>query len=463
MDDGRRCVGDAGGRHDGHDDGRSPAFNSVTAAPTALTQAVNNAAPSPEHVAAPPVNAIPALTAPGRTPTRSIHAPGTPSSLVEKAPADRTNAAPALKTMAIAPPPRPVRSPFARRTRRAARTKPPRPPTRPPRRSTGRPARFPRPIFAEGGGDGEYRCRALLDRAFDAALGGAALRAAGVAARAQDARGAIAQKVVIANTASPADAPSLYQDAIQTAKDALPAPAAAGIAKVVRSFAARKADVSLGDLAVAAFAAAAGGSSAETGHQLSAFDKWESLLGMPGRPLISNAAELKERGDRASEELSGRRRRIPRLTCGSRRRTARIRRCCPARASPRFPRSPRPSPSSPSGARARDRAGGDRLPPRSRPTRAPRPARAPSVYRARLLRSAQSGPGGLHGCRRRASWLRAALESLWKRIVAFFKGAASYELSQKSGQDALRRDAPLWPGPRAARPRRRAACCRTRA
>ncbi len=40
-------------------------------------------------------------------------------------------------------------------------------------------------------------------------------------------------------------------------------------------------------------------------------------------------------------------------------------------------------------------------------------------------------------------WLRAALESLWQRIVSFFKGAPAYQLSQKSGQDALRRDAAL--------------------
>ena len=109
------------------------------------------------------------------------------------------------------------------------------------------------------GGDGLSVHRAL-GRVFDAATLNSSPVKGGVAGRAQGVREAVAQKVTIANGASPADAPDLYSDAIKTAKSALPTALADGVAKVVRGFAARKAEVSLGDLAAAAYEAAAGGS-----------------------------------------------------------------------------------------------------------------------------------------------------------------------------------------------------------
>ncbi|NNN04754.1 MAG: hypothetical protein HKL90_02520 [Elusimicrobia bacterium] len=144
-----------------------------------------------------------------------------------------------------------------------------------------------------------------LGRVFDAQTAAPALHGADAGSRAgqgrggatagngQSVRGRIAQEVSIANTASPADAPGLYQDAIETARDALPAATAASVAAVVRGFAARKVESSLGGLAAAAYRAAVGGSAKETSRLLSAFDQWETVLGAPGRPLVANADALK--------------------------------------------------------------------------------------------------------------------------------------------------------------------------
>jgi hypothetical protein len=296
--------------------------------------------------------------------------------------------------------------------------------------------------LAESAGGDELSVSRALDKAFDAAAGGAALRS-GVAGRAQDVRGAIAQKVSIANTAAPADAPGLYQDAIQTAKDALPAATAAGVAEVVRSFAARKADVSLRDLANSAFAAAAGGSAQETGRQVSAFDKWESLLGAPGRPLISNLDALKNGvADLLKSAAAGSGRSAPHVWFEKK--GGSYAAVLPGPGVAPVPALAAAFALSPA-ALAPETALSDAYRAFSSDPRAA--TGAGLVYHARRALGESVPFAALSASR---FWLRAALEALWRRIVAFFSGRAAYALSQKSGQDALRRDAALAETARAA-------------
>lgn len=170
---------------------------------------------------------------------------------------------------------------------------------------TGAAGRVSAAAAAQAAGGDALSVNDALGRVFDAQTAAPALHGADAGSRAgqgrggatagngQSVRGRIAQEISIANTASPADAPGLYQDAIETARDALPAATAASVAAVVRGFAARKVESSLGGLATAAYQAAAGGSAKETSRLLSAFDKWETVLGAPGRPLVSNADALK--------------------------------------------------------------------------------------------------------------------------------------------------------------------------
>src|SRR6185312_15956178 len=276
-----------------------------------------------------------------------------------------------------------------------------------------------------------------LDRAFDASVGGANLRAGAAAqGRFQDLRGAIAQKVSIANTASPADAPGLYQDAIQTAKNALPSGAAASVATVVRSFASRKADVSLGDLATAAFTAAASGSKAETGRLLSAFDKWESLLGKQDRPLITNSSDLKKSASELLDSASaGGGRSAPHVWFAKK--DGAYTAVLPGTRVAPVPALAAAFAINPS-ALAPETALSDAYRAFSADPRAR--TGAGLVYRARRTLGS-SVPSALLSASR--FWLRAALESLWRRLVALFQGAPEYALAEKSGQDALRRDAGL--------------------
>jgi hypothetical protein len=272
-----------------------------------------------------------------------------------------------------------------------------------------------------------------LGRAFDAALGRAPL-SADVAARLQDARGSIAQKVSIANTASPADAPGLYLDAIQKAKDSLPARAAEAAATVVRSHAMRKFDISGGDLAAAAYKAAAGGLAAETKRLLTAFDKWEAVLGAPGRPLISNAAVLKDSVTSLLQRgASGAEASMPRVSLV--RDGGTYTAVLPgAGVSPvhlvvsAFAGVPA----------AQAAVLGDAYRAYAADPRASTGAGV--VYHARRALGSSVPAAAISASR---FWLRAVLESLWRRIVALFRSAPAYDLSRESGRDALRRDAAL--------------------
>lgn len=137
--------------------------------------------------------------------------------------------------------------------------------------------------------------RQALDRAYDASLKGGDVKAApnGVAGRFQSTKEHLAEMLSIANTAPPANSPELYEAVKKKAEAELPPSVAAAIAKTVRGFASHKADLSLTELAQAAFGAAASGQASETTRLVKALDKWESLLGAPGAPLISNGAALK--------------------------------------------------------------------------------------------------------------------------------------------------------------------------
>ncbi|MBI5246856.1 MAG: hypothetical protein HY923_06715 [Elusimicrobia bacterium] len=147
---------------------------------------------------------------------------------------------------------------------------------------------------ATGAGDG-LSVRRALDRAYDSSMrpGDVASAPAGVAGKFSGAREKIAGFVGVANNSAPADAPGLYKQAIMTAEEALPAAAAAAVGKAVLAFAGRKADASLTDLVQAAYTAATAGQTSETKRLVKAVDKWEELLGSPGRPLITNGDKLK--------------------------------------------------------------------------------------------------------------------------------------------------------------------------
>jgi len=293
-------------------------------------------------------------------------------------------------------------------------------------------------LSAAAGGDAATVSRAL-DKVFDAATASPALRsgpAAGVAGRAQGVRDAIAQKVGIANTASPADAPSLYQDAIKTAKDALPAPVSEAVAKVVRGFAARKADASLGDLAAGAYQAAVTGAAPETGRLLSAFDKWESLLGAPGKPLVTNAAALKSDVTAVLDKAAaGAAPSAPHVWFAKK--DGAYTAVLPGAGVAPIPALAAAFAIAPS-ALAPETALGDAYRAFSADPRAS--TGAGLIYRARRTLGASVPAAALSASR---FWLRAALESLWRRVVALFTGGTTYRLAQKSGQDALRRDAAL--------------------
>jgi hypothetical protein len=402
----------------------APGFNPVTSAPSA-PNAQNNAAVS-GAVAAPivpgaAVSPAQALVAPAGSSSRgAAPAPATPAAVdPASVPADAALGGPSSPARRLEQPAKPNSDARAARPAAGAAL-------------NGTARKISEARLAESAG-GDLSVSRALDLAFDASAGKAALRG-GVEGRAQDVRQAIAQKVGIANTASPADAPGLYQDAIKTAKEALPAPVADGVATVVRTFAARKADVSLGDLATAAFTAAAGGAAAETGRLMTAFDKWESLLGAPGKPLISNAAALKSGvTDLLQSASAGGARSAPHVwfakTEGSY--TAML----PGAGVSAVPALAAAFAISPA-ARAPDTALSDAYRAFAADPRAG--TGAGLVYRARRTLGA-SVPAAFASASR--YWLRAAFEALWQRLVSFFRGRAAYELSQKTGQDALRRDA----------------------
>ncbi|HXT01826.1 MAG TPA: hypothetical protein VN915_14215 [Elusimicrobiota bacterium] len=417
----------------------SPGLGSVS--PSAPAPSMSAAANMPANAAGGQAGGVPALSANGAPSTsRSIPAAGVSAASAELAPngpvSSQTSALPSgSRAPAALSGPRAAAAPSAARAGAAA------PAAGAALEGTAKKLGEARLADGEFGGLSVSRA---LDRAFDASAGAAALRASpGAQGRFQDVRGAIAQKVSIANTASPADAPSLYQDAIQTAKDALPAPAASGVARVVRSFASRKADVSLGDLATAAFTAAAAGSKAETGRLLSAFDKWETLLGSQGRPLVTNARELKSSANELLDSAAaGAGRSAPHVWFAKK--DGAFTAVLPgARVAP-VPALAATFAIAPS-ALAPETALGDAYRAFSADPRAS--TGAGLVYRARRALGS-SVPAALTSAAR--FWLRAALESLWKRIVAFFQGGDAYALSAKSGQDALRRDAGLSATARAA-------------
>jgi hypothetical protein len=147
---------------------------------------------------------------------------------------------------------------------------------------------------ATGAGDG-LSVRRALDRAYDSSVrnGDVSSSASSVAGKFSGAREKIANFVGVANNSTPADAPDLYRTAIKTAEDSLPKSVAAAVSKAVLSFAARKADLSLSELVQAAYSAATAGQAAETKRLVKSVDKWEELLGAPGRPLIANGDRLK--------------------------------------------------------------------------------------------------------------------------------------------------------------------------
>ncbi|OGR46537.1 MAG: hypothetical protein A2X40_02475 [Elusimicrobia bacterium GWC2_65_9] len=287
------------------------------------------------------------------------------------------------------------------------------------------------------GGDGMAVHRALA-RVFDSSADSTQVKG-GVAGRVQGVREAVAQKVVIANTSSPADAPDLYRDAIKTAKDALPAGLADAVAKVVRGFASRKAEVSLADLALAAYEAASGGSAKETNRILAGFDKWESLLGVPGRPLVANQDALKDDVKSFLDAKFPAGRSIPHVwferTGVSL--TARIPGAVSVAAVVKVPSLAAGFAIAPA-AFGPEAALADSYRAFAEDPRAS--TGAGLVYRARRALGSSVPSAALSSSR---FWLRAALESFWRRLVSLAVGATAYRLAERSGGEAVRRDAAL--------------------
>ena len=157
-------------------------------------------------------------------------------------------------------------------------------------------------------------CQAL-DRAYDSSTrAGDVGGGTGVAGKFSSAREKVAGLVGVANNAAPADAPGLYSSAIAVAKETLPAAAAAAVTKAVLSFAARKADVSLSEIAQAAYVAATAGQPIEARRLVKSIDKWEELLGAPGRPLIANGDQIKSGVEKVLTEAdAGGKRSAPRV------------------------------------------------------------------------------------------------------------------------------------------------------
>jgi len=167
---------------------------------------------------------------------------------------------------------------------------------------------------AEAAGGSGLSVRQALDRAYDTSTrGGDIGGGSGVAGKFSSAREKVAGLVGVANNAAPADAPVLYGSAIKTAQETLPAAAAAAVTKAVLSFAMGKADLSLSDLAQAAYNAATTGQTAEARRLVKSLDKWEELLAAPGRPLIVNGDRLKAGVERALAERSSESRSTPRV------------------------------------------------------------------------------------------------------------------------------------------------------
>jgi hypothetical protein len=288
---------------------------------------------------------------------------------------------------------------------------------------------------SEAAGGDELSVAHALDRVFDAQTGAAAVRAAapGVAGRAQNVKDAITQKVGIANTASPADAPGLYQDAIKTAKDALPASVADAVAGVVRGFASHKADASMEELAGSAYRAAVSGAAPETGRMLAAFDKWETLLGAPGRPLVTNAPALKrDVQETLDKAAAGAAPSAPHVWF--KKKDGAYTAVLPGTGVAAIPALAAAFAIAPS-ALAPETALGDAYRAYSSDPRAS--SGAALIYRARRALGSSVPSAALSATR---FWLRTALESAWRRLVALFSGSTTYRLAEKSGQDALRRD-----------------------
>lgn len=169
--------------------------------------------------------------------------------------------------------------------------------------------------------DAQHVYDAKVDGPQGAGSGGGTMRQLGAKDR-------VIENVRIANERStpPADVPGLYLAGLAVAREAaakggLPKAVAEKVAQKIVEFAAQKAKTSLPELANAAYQAAAtgeagrraveravgpraalpGGMDAQAAKP-SAFDQWQELLGSNGRPLISNAAPLKNDVWRVQQE-----------------------------------------------------------------------------------------------------------------------------------------------------------------
>lgn len=157
---------------------------------------------------------------------------------------------------------------------------------------------------AEAAGMGESAVHQALDRIFDAshaapAQGQGLVGIAGSQAPIAD---KIKKTVALANTSAPRNAPDLYISAIKTAEDSFPTQVAGEVKLAVLDYAARKAATALPELSNQAYQSAAGGAVTEVKKAFASLNKWEKLLGQPGRPLIANRERLESDVARVLDE-----------------------------------------------------------------------------------------------------------------------------------------------------------------
>lgn len=106
--------------------------------------------------------------------------------------------------------------------------------------------------------------------------------------------GALDKVYVLAEAAGPADAPFLYQYAVDLAREQIGGEAGQARAGRILAAAARKAPGAVEDLALGAFRAAAKGRTTDAFRYTKGIHGWNSLLSSERRPYISNFAELRD-------------------------------------------------------------------------------------------------------------------------------------------------------------------------
>jgi hypothetical protein len=421
----------------------------VLSAPGVQRPSVSAAAAAPGAVSA---GVAPARAA-ASVPVSGVAVPGVVSAATPAAPAASAAAAPAAAAQAASSPAAAAAAaPGAPGARAGANADGRAPGASAPTASSvlsGAAGRVSAAGAIEAAGGDELSVHAALGHVFDAVENAPrGPESAGVAGRTQTERQQMAQEISFANKETAANAPALYEAVIQKAEKILPPAAASSVEGLVRDYAAKKVQASFAaaaadkekpslfeDLAASAYRSAVSGDKNETERALSAFDKWDHLLGAPGRPGIPNVDELKSDVRR---HLSG-------AAAGSSAPHVWFERRGDAYVAvlPTTSRVPKIPALAASFALAPSAEGA--FSPLADAYRAYAAAPGASsgaglVYRARHALGEGVPAAAIASA---GFWLRSVLEAVWQRLVALFRGAPSYDLSRADGRSRLSRDAGL--------------------